>query len=250
MTRDSAARPPRPARPALALSLLVATSCTNLLGIDGNYVAQPEQPDHSGGAGGEIDDSGGAGAGGRGDGGAGGTGGDSPGTGGTGGENDGGAPDSGGANTGCAPGTFSGTFTGAHKPTVTFVGVQGSVKNGTWSFELVGTGGTLAVASGAFQGDLTSVSLDSGTIDGTFDGSLDCKTGTMGGTLSGTVHVLSAIPATFQGTWDGSFANSVFEGTWTENEPKGTGGAPGTCIPGMDAISQPIGSGCGKWNAH
>lgn len=240
---------------SIVLAGALAVGCSRMLGIDGTYVLQEDNGGGASDTGGSTSEMGGAGTGGLATGGSTGsgtggtvvTGGTSAGaTGGTTGA--GGSPD---AGAGCQPGHYAGSLTGAHRPSVTFVGVPSSVQTGTIGFDLAGSGGALSIQLGVINAKLTSpIVQDAGTLTATLTGSLDCTTRTLHGTLTGHVDVVNVVSSPVAGTWEGAIDTAgSFNGTWTEVESV-LAQAPdaGTCTPGT-GVSQPVGTGCGTWNA-
>jgi hypothetical protein len=229
--------------------------CTNLLGIEGDYVL---------GSGGSTSTSSGGHTEGS-SGGAASTTGGSTASGGTlpvasgGGVADSGHETSEDSGAGCQPGHYTGTFDGVHSALVTVVGVPATVKTSTLSFDLTGGGRTLTVQAGTFQADLTSVVPDAGKLNATLSGQYDCARRQISGQISGQFNVVNFVPAAFSGTWRGALgADGTFTGTWTERETArpaslpdaGAGGSSGAaCVPGVSLLEVPIGTGCGTWTA-
>jgi hypothetical protein len=127
-----------------------------------------------------------------------------------------------------------------------------TVKTGTIAFDFVGSGGALTIQLGAIDATLTAVGQDTTTLSATLSGSLDCATGDFRGTLTGHVDVGNFLPIVIAGTWEGSMDGAgALSGSWTEIESvfAGTPDA-GVCIPGGSLLTEPVGTGCGTWNAQ
>jgi len=179
----------------------------------------------------------------------------------------GGAPDDAGSGgSGCQPGQYTGSFDGTHHPAITFNFAPVSVKVGTVSFALQGTGGALTVHSGKLDATLTNLVVpNAGTLTATLTGKFDCSTGhIVDGHLTGQIDVVNVFTSTISGSWDGAVDPAgAFSGTWTESEPQlpaaggaGAGGGSGTgapaCVPPVSGTGGTIGygTGCGTWNAQ
>ena len=234
---------------AVAMGAPLVIGCTSILGIDGSYIATEGAGGKSGrgGAGGSGDQVGAGGteiveAGGSGnvppptgDGGAGGAGGDG-GAGGT--QGDGGAGGAGGAfdagsgngaggaaDPACRTGHYSGSFKGGHAPSfIPFVTVPLGV-SGTVSFQLMGTGGMLQIATGTIKATLAGF----GPFDASVDGSYDCPTHQMAGHIAGKINGLTAIDGTLTGDLQSSDDQTR---PWAEHE-----------------VQLPKYVGSGTWNA-
>jgi hypothetical protein len=135
----------------------------------------------------------------------------------------------------CAPGSYSGTFTGTYQPAVTFVGVPLNL-DGTYTFDLSGQGETMTVDNGTFTATSNLVGV-TGTLSGTLSGSYDCATDTLDATMSGKIVVSGTVGAgLFSGPFGGPLLNGdINRDKWSEQEQVGVDPASGR------------GTGSGTW---
>jgi hypothetical protein len=218
---------------------LLFVACTQMLGIDGEYVGDEIGRTSSGGAGVFREDAqsippvvGGGGAifggfGGSPSGGA------PVGNGGipigvsTGGNGGNVAPpvDSGTSCTSCPPvvaacpsGTFAGTVSGDHSASI-LAGFRIPIE-GTVTFSVAqDPANPIASVSGMIEGSATIAPNSFANFTATLIGSMNCADASMKGTISGTYGVAAATrPIPFEGTHQGVFVNAAFEGSWSEHE--------------------------------
>lgn len=133
--------------------------------------------------------------------------------------------DSGGTCSNCPPvgstcpsGTYVGSISGRHSASI-LAGFRISI-GGTITLSIAPDPTRMhSSVTGTIDGSATIAPNSFAAFTATVTGSVNCSDGSMKGTISGTYAAApGTLPVPFEGTHEGVFVNDAFEGTWSEHE--------------------------------